>query len=110
VPGISNVTLRTRYYGLYPLLSEEYAKQSHDADPEVWKRTVRRAEAAYALIAAKANQENEQQETGVAGLRWARDMLREHEGGPGRVRRSHRSRRGRQALPEAGVGRLRRGL
>ncbi|MBB4263755.1 hypothetical protein [Bradyrhizobium sp. CIR3A] len=81
VPGISNVTLRTRYYGLYPWLSEEYARQNHDADPEVWKRTVRRAEGAYALIAAQANRRNEHQETGVAGLRWARDMLREHEGG-----------------------------
>jgi hypothetical protein len=82
VPGISNVTLRTRYYGFYPWLSEEYAKQNHDADREVWKKTVRRAEAAYALIAAKANQGKERQETGVAGLRWARDTLREHEGGP----------------------------
>ncbi|MGY3396459.1 hypothetical protein ACVWW6_009050 [Bradyrhizobium sp. USDA 3311] len=81
VPGISNVTLRARYYGLYPWLSEGYARQNHDADSEVWKKTVRRTEAAYALIAARSNIENELQETGVAGLRWARDTLREHQGG-----------------------------
>jgi hypothetical protein len=80
-PGIGNATLRARYYGLYPWLSEEYAKQNHDADPDVWKRTVRRAEALLALMAAKANLESEQQETGVAGLRWARDTLQEYEGG-----------------------------
>src|SRR5450631_1575984 len=27
VPGISNVTPRTRYYGFYPWLSEEYARR-----------------------------------------------------------------------------------
>ncbi|MDA9420975.1 hypothetical protein [Bradyrhizobium sp. CCBAU 53380] len=81
VPGISNVTLRTRYYGLYPWLSEEYARKSHDVDSEVWKKTVRRAEAVYALVAARANIKNEQQETGVAGLKWARETLQALEGG-----------------------------
>ncbi|MDA9396275.1 hypothetical protein WN73_37825 [Bradyrhizobium sp. CCBAU 45394] len=81
LPGISNVTLRTRYYGLYAWLSEQYAKRNHDADSEAWKRTVRRAEALYALTAARANLEGEHQETGVAGVLWAQRRLAQHEGG-----------------------------
>jgi hypothetical protein len=81
IPGISNVTLRARYYGLYPWLSQEYAEQNHDGDPEIWRRTVRRAEATYALVAARANAKNESQETGVAGLRWAKETLVDHQGG-----------------------------
>jgi hypothetical protein len=81
LPGISNVTLRTRYYGLYAWLSEQYAKRNHDADPEVWKRTVRRAEALYALSAARVNLEGELQESGVAGVLWAQRTLSQHEGG-----------------------------
>lgn len=30
LPGISNVTLRMRYYGLYPWLAQRYAKQVGD--------------------------------------------------------------------------------
>jgi hypothetical protein len=81
LPGISNVTLRTRYYGLYAWLSEQYAKRNHDADPESWKRTVRRAEALYVLTAARANLEGEHQETGVAGVLWAQRRLAQHGGG-----------------------------
>jgi hypothetical protein len=53
LPGISNVTLRIRYYGLYPWLTNDYARKFHDPDPEHWKKVVRRAEALYALAAAK---------------------------------------------------------
>jgi len=53
VPGISNVTLRTRYYGFYPWLSRHYAAEVEDTDSEAWKKTVRRAEALYALAAAR---------------------------------------------------------
>jgi hypothetical protein len=80
LPGISNVTLRTRYYGLYAWLSDAYAKRSHDADPENWKRTVRRSEALYALIAARANGDGAQ-ESGVAGVLWAQRRLAQHENG-----------------------------
>lgn len=51
LPGISNVTLRMRYYGLYAWLCRTYAKQVGDTNPESWKRFIRRAEALYALIA-----------------------------------------------------------
>jgi hypothetical protein len=71
VPGISNVTLRTRYYGFYPWLSRHYAAEVGDTDSEAWKKTVRRAEALYALAAAKKETDGER-EPGVSGLRWAR--------------------------------------
>ena len=52
VPGISNVTLRMRYYGLYAWLAAVYARDSgRSTDPENWKKFVRRAEALYALAA-----------------------------------------------------------
>jgi hypothetical protein len=80
VPGISNITLRTRYYGFYAWLCKDYAVQTHNADPEIWKKVVRRAEALYALTAAKANKGGAQ-ESGVAGINWAQRKLSEHSGG-----------------------------
>jgi len=69
VPGISNVTLRVRYYGYYAWLSRMYAHRVGSTDPVAWQRFVRRAEALYALV-AQANSE-----TGVAGVRWAKKVL-----------------------------------
>jgi hypothetical protein len=67
LPGISNVTLRMRPYGLYVWLTEAYARQSGGStDLEAWRRWVRRAEALYALTAADAGGE-----VGVAGVDWA---------------------------------------
>ena len=66
LPGISNVTLRMRYYGLYAWLSRTYALSKPSNDPEDWKRFVRRAEALYALVAYHARNES-----GVAGILWA---------------------------------------
>jgi hypothetical protein len=66
LPGISNVTLRIRYYGLYAWLCHEYAKRVGDTNPETWKRYIRRTEALYALIAYRHGGEN-----GVAGIEWA---------------------------------------
>jgi hypothetical protein len=77
VPGISNVTLRTRYYGFYAWLCRDYAVQMHNTDREVLKKTVRRAEALYALAAAKLVRDGER-EPGVAGVRWAQRKLAEH--------------------------------
>ncbi|MBY4638352.1 hypothetical protein K5P26_14505 [Sphingopyxis sp. XHP0097] len=75
LPGISNVTLRMRYYGLYAWLAQRYAQQVGDTDPENWKRYVRRTEALYALVAShKAG------ETGIAGIEWAADALAERQG------------------------------
>jgi hypothetical protein len=74
VPGISNVTLRTRYYGLYAWLCRDYAINTHDPDREALKKVVRRAEALYALTAAKANADGGR-EAGVAGVLWAQRKL-----------------------------------
>ena len=66
LPGISNVTLRMRYYGFYAWLCRTYAQRIGRTNPEYWKRFIRRAEALYALIAYKRRGE-----TGVAGIEWA---------------------------------------
>jgi hypothetical protein len=70
VPGISNVTLRIRYYGLYAWLCWRYAHEVGDTNPQTWQRFVRRAEALYALIAVHRSGE-----TGVAGIQWATKAL-----------------------------------
>ena len=70
LPGISNVTLRIRYYGYYAWLSDIYAEKIGDTNPARWQRFIRRAEAFYALIAhAKGG------ETGIAGVTWAGSAL-----------------------------------
>jgi hypothetical protein len=70
LPGISNVSLRMRYYGLYVWLCRTYAQADGSSDPEQWKRFVRRAEALYALVASHNGGE-----TGVAGIQWAEKAL-----------------------------------
>lgn len=69
LPGISNVTLRMRYYGYYCWVSETYARRSATSDFEAWRTWVRRAEALYALVCARAG------ETGVGGVDWANRRL-----------------------------------
>lgn len=73
VPGISNVTLRMRYYGFYCWVSETYARQGASTDFDAWKSWVRRAEALYALVSAQAG------EGGVGGIDWANRRLAEDE-------------------------------
>ena len=70
LPGISNVTLRMRYYGFYAWLCRTYAQRIGRTNPEDWKRFIRRAEALYALIAYKRGGES-----GVAGIEWAQKTL-----------------------------------
>ena len=70
LPGISNVTLRMRYYGLYAWLNRAYGQNIGDTNPETWKRYIRRTEALYALIAYRHGGE-----TGVAGIDWATKKL-----------------------------------
>lgn len=70
VPGISNVTLRMRYYGLYAWLARRYAVDVGDTSVERWCRYLRRAEALYALVAVHAGGER-----GVAGVDWATRAL-----------------------------------
>jgi hypothetical protein len=66
LPGISNVTLRMRYYGLYAWLCRTYAREVRDTNPETWKQFIRRMEALYALISYRHGGEG-----GVAGIDWA---------------------------------------
>ncbi|MCE9684002.1 hypothetical protein [Halomonas alkalisoli] len=67
LPGISNVTVRFRYYGLYAWLSSVYVRRPGATDdPKAWQRFIRRAEALYALTAA-----HDGEESGVAGITWA---------------------------------------
>lgn len=70
IPGISNVTLRIRYYGLYAWLAATYARKIGDTNPKTWQRFLRRAEALYALTASRRGKE-----TGVAGILWAAAKL-----------------------------------
>jgi hypothetical protein len=70
LPGISNVTLRVRYYGFYAWLASIYARRSGDTNIETWQRFVRRAEAVYALAAQRRGSEG-----GMAGVQWAQRKL-----------------------------------
>lgn len=70
LPGISNVTLRMRYYGLYAWLADRYARSSGSTSVEEWRKYLRRSEALYALIV-----QSNTQDTGVAGSRWAKQKL-----------------------------------
>ena len=69
LPGISNVTLRMRYYGYYCWVSETYARRGTTSDFQAWRIWVRRAEALYALVSARTG------ETGVGGIEWANRRL-----------------------------------
>lgn len=70
LPGISNITLRMRYYGFFCWLSDAYARRGVTTDFEIWRQWVRRAEALYALICADATAES-----GVGGIDWAMRRL-----------------------------------
>lgn len=79
MPGIGNVTLRMRYYGLYAWLSHSYAKYIGDVSANAWRNYIRRAEALYALVTALEGDEkiataatpDAAFELGVAGVTWA---------------------------------------
>ena len=66
VPGISNVTLRIRYYGYYCWVSDAYAREKGSTDFAEWRSWVRRAEALFALAASYHGGEG-----GVGGVEWA---------------------------------------
>lgn len=69
VPGITNVTLRARYYSFYPWLVDQYARSKGDTDERVWIRFIRRAEALLALASCAASPSGNCD--GVGGYRWA---------------------------------------
>ncbi|MHC2633944.1 hypothetical protein ACVME5_006627 [Bradyrhizobium liaoningense] len=75
VPGIGNVTLRMRYYGLYAWLCKTYAQRDGDTNPLTWKRVIRRAEALYALVAYRQSTKTGIPSAGVAGIDWAKRVL-----------------------------------
>jgi hypothetical protein len=70
LPGISNVTLRIRYYGFYAWLASIYADRIRETNPKTWQRFIRRAEALYALVSQRHGSEH-----GVAGIQWAQRRL-----------------------------------
>jgi hypothetical protein len=70
LPGISNITLRMRYYGFFCWLSDTYARRGVTTDFEIWRQWVRRAEALFALVCADATGQS-----GVGGIDWAFQAL-----------------------------------
>lgn len=74
LPGISNVTLRMRYYGYYCWVSDSYARADATDDFAAWRSWVRRSEALYALVSARAAGEG-----GVGGVDWANRRLTQAE-------------------------------
>ncbi|MBW6525252.1 hypothetical protein KZ813_00180 [Sphingomonas sp. RHCKR7] len=66
LPGISNVTLRMRYYGYYCWVSDAYARSGASDEFAAWRSWVRRAEAIYALVSSSATGQ-----VGVGGVEWA---------------------------------------
>lgn len=70
LPGISNITLRMRYYGFFCWLSDAYARRGVTTDFEIWRQWVRRAEALFALVCADATGQS-----GVGGIDWAFQAL-----------------------------------
>ncbi|MET3414556.1 hypothetical protein [Methylobacterium sp. 1030] len=76
LPGISNVTLRMRYYGLYAWLSLINAEEgSRSTDSAEWRQLIRRSEALYVLAGVHNGDQ-----TGVAGSRWAQAKLNSESG------------------------------
>lgn len=66
LPGISNITLRLRYYSFFPWLLDAYARRSGSTDMEDFRIFQRRAEALFALTCVRGDHE-----PGVAGIEWA---------------------------------------
>lgn len=76
MPGISNVTLRMRYYGFYCWLSDSYARGVGSTDYETWRQWVRRGEALLALAASRAGGPGGEGAGGIGGIEWANEALR----------------------------------
>lgn len=75
LPGLSNVTSRMRYYGFFVWLADRYARDTGSTSRDTWERTVRRAEALYALVAVADGGAG-----GVAGTTWAAEAFAEQSG------------------------------
>lgn len=70
LPGISNVTLRIRYYAYFCWVSDAYARNGATNEFAAWRTWVRRAEALFALVSSYHGGEN-----GVGGVEWADGRL-----------------------------------
>lgn len=75
LPGLSNVTLRARYYGLYCWASEIYAMHVGSDDIDAWRNFIRSLEALHALVAVAVGENG-----GVAGVQWAERTLNQGDG------------------------------
>lgn len=81
LPGITNVTDRARYYGLYPWILHRYAQQGDGMSSKArWRTWLRRAELAYALACAAHERERGERTTAVVGVDVARRLLRDRAG------------------------------
>ncbi len=72
LPGVSNVTLRMRYYGFYCWLIDLYARRHGSTAADDWRQWIRRGEALFALAAAKKGGDAA---LGVGGVEWALETL-----------------------------------
>lgn len=72
LPGVSNVTLRMRYYGFYCWLIDLYARRHGSTAATDWRQWIRRGEALFALAAAKKGGDAA---LGVGGVEWALETL-----------------------------------
>ncbi|TBG15992.1 hypothetical protein [Rhizobium leguminosarum] len=66
LPGISNVTLRIRYFAYFCWVSDAYARNGASNEFAAWRTWVRRAEALFALVSSYHGGES-----GVGGVEWA---------------------------------------
>jgi hypothetical protein len=70
IPGISTITLRYRYYSLFPFILKHYEDTIRNPDPIVFRSFYRRCEALYALICTHGGRE-----LGITGSDWAAEIL-----------------------------------
>lgn len=71
LPGVTNLTNRIRYYGLYCWLFEYYARHIRETDPQKQNNFIRKAELMMALIMKSKNPDFSQ----VTGSRFAGNLI-----------------------------------
>ncbi len=71
VPGITNVTLRVRYYSFYPWICDQYAQRVGETSVTSFRRFIRRAEALLALCCFEAAPKVPSAWISLGGIDWA---------------------------------------